>query len=678
MDMNDLPLNARDVHMQPIRNIQVTIQVVKESDKSVIETITGKATDGSIKLDSTSLIRRTGSLTLSVEPDLFPSPDSLMWFGNYLRVYVGIKDMVNGGSYLNFLMGTYWIDEGDYSLDENSSTITIKISDKMTKYDETQLSNPMIIPAETPISEAIRLLMEDVGETEFGYMMSDTTMLVPYDLEYGAGDSVTTILEALRDMYMECYCGYDNQGRFEFKKTTVQKADEVAEPKWRFDSTANDRADLTLSFQEGYNLKAIRNHMLVYGGTSERTGMTPVGEIRLTDSKSPFNVDAIGSKKKVIVEGKYATSEQCISRARYEIWKSSNFQETANIGSVPIYILDANDILEVTHPETGVVSRYMLDSYSLGLGAEGSMSITAHKLYYVGLEYGEEMIPIVDNFIKGINNYGWISLAEERIKDCFSIIGSGSNQLIVRFTEGVLGGEQASVTSYSTTKNQTLQIDIKDFEGLIEGNESGDNGRSKGDYADRVIGHEIFHAVMNDYLGHDMAVQIPVWFKEGMAELLHGAKERFVSVHKEISKADKRLALENNVKNVLNGTWLGSSEDYVSAYLASVAIYKLSNSLDWKNMIIRLKGQKNISINFMQKLLPKAKTNEEAISMVLKQVSDMNTFWNFLFDEKDMDTGSIGGYHLMNLYGVRLDAESVFNNSSAVTDSIGFLIKIEK
>ena len=678
-DLKKLPLNATSVHLQPIRNMAVTVQVLDESDGRVIETITGKASGGSVKMSSSSLIRRTGSLTLSVDPDLFPKADSLMWFGNIVRVYVGIKDMSQSNSTVNFLLGTFWIDEGSYSIDSSKSEISIMLSDKMTKYDETQLEYAMKIPVDTPISDAMRLVMENIGETDFGDMIQpELGMVVPYTLEYGVGDEVTTIITALRDMYMDCYCGYDVMGRFEFKQMKVQRADEVSEPKWRFDSTANDRADLTVSFKESYNLKAVKNHIIVYGGTSEKTGLTPSGEVRITDAKSPFNVDAIGDRKKVVIESKYVNGDQCMAKARYEIWKSSNFQEVANITCVPIYMLDSNDIIEITHPETKEVARYMVDSFDLSLDVSSEMSISAHKLYYIGLEFGAEMIPIVQNFIKGINNWGWISLAEERIKDCYNMIGSGKNQLTVRFVDGELGGEQASVTSYATSKTQTMQIDIRDFEGLIDTSESGDNGRSAGDYADRVIGHEMFHAVMNDYLGHDKAIEIPVFFKEGFAELLHGAKERFKSSHPSATQSERRTMITNTANAIMGGTWTSTSEAYVSAYITAIAIYRLCTTDMWKNLFINLRNQSNLSINFLLKLLPIAGTNDEVKALIMQEINTMEDVWAILFDDNDTDTGSIGGCHFMNLYNTKLDAEDVFNNANATVDSIGFNLKIEK
>ena len=56
----------------------------------------------------------------------------------------------------------------------------------------------------------------------------------------------------------------------------------------------------------------------------------------------------------------------------------------------------------------------------------------------------------------------------------------------------------------------------------------------------------------------------------------------------------------------------------------------------------------------------------------------MNDVWDFLFDNNDIDTGSVGGIHFMNLYGIPLTAESVANNANATVNSIGFELKIEK
>lgn len=679
ISLSKLPDNAMTVHQQRIRNMSITIQIIDEKTDKVLETISGMTESGSVKVDSGSLIRRTADLTLQVEPEFFPKRDSLIWFNKVIKIYAGIEDLSRYGSVTNFLLGTFWVDEVDLTINENSR-ISVSVSDKMTKYDEAKIENPIKIEPNTPIDEAIKLVMENLGESHFGrFDKVEDGEVVPYTLEYKAGDSAMDIITALRDMYMDYVCGYNLKGEFEFRKIQNQKEEYIEDSKWRFDDSAKDGMDLTIEYRETYNLKNIKNRIVVIGGTSEKTGLTPSGEARVTDPKSPFNIYAIGKRTEVLTESKYVTEEQCISKAKFETWKRSNFQEKCTITCPPLYLLDAFDIIDVTNPVTREVSRYMIDSMDFGLSYDSTMSITAHKLYYVSLEYGEEQLPLVNAIINGIYNKGWISLAEERIRDCYNIMGKGTATLTIRFQDNDIGGAQASVISYPTTDNQTMLIDLADFKDLIIDDENGASIKgSKGDYLDRVIGHETFHVVTNDYFGHDTIVQMPIWFKEGFSEFIHGAKERFTYAFMDLSRENKKSTLIGLAEKQLNGEWGGTSEDYVAAYLLAIAIYRLSDREHWRNLFPRLKKQQNVGINFTQKLLPIAKTTDEVNARIIKELNDMNDVWNWLFNPNDIDTGSVGGIHFMNLYNMPLTAETVFNNANAIDKSIGFLIKIEK
>ena len=134
----------------------------------------------------------------------------------------------------------------------------------------------------------------------------------------------------------------------------------------------------------------------------------------------------------------------------------------------------------------------MIDTIQIDLDVDGIMSIDAHKMYFVKPDYGEADMPIVAAIKNGINKLGWLSLPEERIKDAYGISADGKNYLSIRFVVYEEGGWQAETTAYNTSRNQTLEIDLRDFEKLNLKDENGDVGRSKGDYADRVLGHECF------------------------------------------------------------------------------------------------------------------------------------------------------------------------------------------
>lgn len=367
---------------------------------------------------------------------------------------------------------------------------------------------------------------------------------------------------------------------------------------------------------------------------------------------------------------------QCVTEARYNIWKTAHFQEKCTISCIPIYLLDGGDIVEITNPVNKQTNRYMVDSFSINLGIDGEMGIETHRLYYVGLEYGEAEMPLVNQIKKGINELGWLSLGEQRIKDCYGLSGSGKNTIVVRFVNNEVGGEQASVTGYLTTKKQTLELDLKDFQNLDFKDENGSSGRSKGDYADRVLAHEMFHAVCNDYYGVDKTIDMPTWFKEGFGELLIGGRDRYTSIGGYDSVKQKKEGLIRKAKSILNGSWDSTSEDYVAANLIVSAIYYLVGSEELKKGFIRLKEEDNVNLNFLLKFIPIAATNDEVKKKVLDQMDTM-PIWDKLNDISDDDVCSIGGIHMMNLYNTPLNAENIFNNQSAETASVGFILSFD-
>lgn len=670
---------AASVMRQPIRNRQTTIQIL-DDDNTIIDTITGRVTDGSINYSATSLTRRTGTLKMIVDQQYLPSNKSVIWFNKRVRVYQGIVDLTHyPREAVNFLLGTFWIDESALSISENSRSISITLSDKMNKWDGLGLENQLKIEHGTPMSEAMRGIMELIGETDFGYMYSSNEKeVMPYDYKKEVGTDIMDIIEDFRDMYMDFICGYNVLGQFEYRKIEMQKKDESRQVKWDFDSTIVDRADLTLSFSEAYNLKDVKNRVVIVGSTSTKTGYTPQGSVKVTDASNVFNVDAIGTRTKVIKNSDLTNDLQCVSQARYEIWKSAHFQEKVTIETIPVYPLQPNDLITITNPVTKKSYRYMIDTISTDLGVDGRMSIDAHKLYYLGLDYGTSEMPIVAAIKNGIEKLGWLSLAEQRIKDCYGISGDGKNTIIIRFVVNQVGGEQASTTAYLTSRNQTMELDIKDFEKLDLKSENGDVGRSKGDYADRVLGHEMFHAVCNDFYGAPKTIDMPIWFKEGFAELLHGGKDRYESISGYTSYEEKKKALIARARKQLNGFWESTSEDYVSAYLIAAAMYYLCGSKEsLQAMFQRLEQAENVNLNFLYKALPLTETAPQMIDKVIEEMEQM-PLWQYLNDISDTDTGSIGGNHMMNIYNRPLNAEDVFNNQEATCASLGFKLRYDE
>lgn len=135
--------------------------------------------------------------------------------------------------------------------------------------------------------------------------------------------------------------------------------------------------------------------------------------------------------------------------------------------------------------------------------------------------------------VYGLQN-GWLEQAESMIQQYYGISGDGADMSIelTTFTDGaggtaarVVGSIPGGFTGKAT--DVKLQIDMSDFTPP-----NLPNGGNAPFYNDRIITHEIVHAVM--YRSMNVASMFnpavdQTWFLEGAAEFIHGADERLQS-----------------------------------------------------------------------------------------------------------------------------------------------------
>lgn len=116
---------------------------------------------------------------------------------------------------------------------------------------------------------------------------------------------------------------------------------------------------------------------------------------------------------------------------------------------------------------------------------------------------------------------GWLSSAEDMIKRYYGLEADGVKLTVNLDTTDGAANTLASVSGswvdgkFSDIK---LNIDMADF-----GSAATIDGGAAPFYSDRVIAHEMVHAVMSRTMNMQA---LPQWFVEGTAELIHGADER--------------------------------------------------------------------------------------------------------------------------------------------------------
>jgi flagellin len=162
---------------------------------------------------------------------------------------------------------------------------------------------------------------------------------------------------------------------------------------------------------------------------------------------------------------------------------------------------------------------------------------------------------------------GWLSAAEDLVRQHYGIQANGSAIRIelTTFTDGgagTLARVVAQVAGNGPATNITLQIDMSDFTPP-----NPPNGGNAPFYNDRILAHEMTHAVMDATMNvGSMFANNQQYFLEGTAELIHGADERLYSDIMLNGGSPAGIAAVMAKVNDWGVTWDGSSEAYSAAY----------------------------------------------------------------------------------------------------------------
>ncbi|MFD3157516.1 flagellinolysin [Haloimpatiens sp. FM7330] len=139
---------------------------------------------------------------------------------------------------------------------------------------------------------------------------------------------------------------------------------------------------------------------------------------------------------------------------------------------------------------------------------------------------GRGLVPKDTNEAKVLEflRQGWLEQSEKMIYENYGLKADGVDLKIILETPGTAGGALAWVSSKvpSTGPGKSteleLHIDMADFDPP-----TWPNGGSAPMYNDRIIAHEMTHAIMGRTMNF---AELNTWFKEGAAEFTHGADER--------------------------------------------------------------------------------------------------------------------------------------------------------
>jgi flagellin len=225
---------------------------------------------------------------------------------------------------------------------------------------------------------------------------------------------------------------------------------------------------------------------------------------------------------------------------------------------------------------------------------------------------------------------GWLGAAEELVKKYYGLEGDGVTlQVNLDTTDGASGELASVVGSTAAGATLTLNLDMADF-----GTAATPDGGSGPLYSDRIIAHEMVHAIMLRSTSFDASK----WFTEGTAELIPGADDRLAGA----LASSSATAIVNSISKGKTA----ASFTYEGAYVASRYLHARLNDMGVEGGIKGIMGymNENRSASLDQALNAVSGgvyTDEDSFLMDFH--ANGAKFIATRMDLKNADTGAIGG-----------------------------------
>jgi len=313
------------------------------------------------------------------------------------------------------------------------------------------------------------------------------------------------------------------------------------------------------------------------------------------------------------------------------------------------------------------------DNLSASLSDSGRLVLSSERWAKVsiadttgGIATGFDVALIADADIAatifGLNNY-WISESETLISTHFGIVGDGVDLTLNLDDSDGVGGKLASVSWLGPGLGTSLKLNI-DMADFTDDNQP--NGGTAPFYNDRIIAHEMVHAVMTRIT--DMSA-LPGWFTEGAAELIHGADERVLGDFASLDATDgSELLAAFKTTAGSPTTSAGYSASYLATKLLHDDIVAGGNADGIKNLFNRLELGESLSVALGHASVKGTNAWSDLADFEAHFLAEGVDYLNEVYvggtlDLANADTGSIAGSDYLN---PALNAVDVLANVSGL------------
>lgn len=351
-------------------------------------------------------IRRQADITLSDVDDNFAYAVNKLWFGQRLRLSMGLQ--LPDGTDFYLPQGVFYLQSPKTSWTPNNRTISYNLVDKWAYLDGSLFGNldgTYQVNRGTDMFDAIRSILRlsrfDYTDNAADEMCidpvtpvfttyyngkvyysndSDTGLRassipkteVPYTMTTEAGGSFADVLLELNNT-IAGLIGYDPTGALRIEPSQDDVDDSDKPVLWEFTPSNSSFCSL----EETVKNAEVYNDVLIVG--EGLSGSSVWGRATNVDPKSDTNVNIIGSKLYREEKAEYWNTVQCSDLAQWMLKRKTILQKEIAITSSQMFHLAENRLVSVrrTDKEGSPVEKHIIQSYSLPIGEKGEMSINA-------------------------------------------------------------------------------------------------------------------------------------------------------------------------------------------------------------------------------------------------------------------------------------------------------------
>lgn len=356
---------------------------------------------GSLSVSLQNGQRRRASITLSNLDGAFDYAVNKIWFGQRIRLLMGL--VLPDGTDFYLPQGVFYINNPSSVFKPNQRQITFNLVDKWSYLDgslfgslassykverTTTENNATIWQAISTLLKLSKITFENVNNiTEQIDNVSPvfTTYYdrpnkpenainseIPYEVVV-SGDSATIaqILLELNGIIVG-WIGYDQTGALRVDASQNDIDDSSKPILWNF----TPQNSQLLGVSEITKNSEVYNDVIIIGQSVSNTDI--YGRATNIDARSDTNVNLIGRRTYKESQPNYSKVQQCIDLASFRIKRKTALQKSITIESSQLFHLAENNLITVKRSDKqgSPIERHLIQSFTLPIGETGQMSIS--------------------------------------------------------------------------------------------------------------------------------------------------------------------------------------------------------------------------------------------------------------------------------------------------------------